>query len=136
LLGSTPTPDTRQSTRSSTAQDGTALVNPISSASPGVGSEEKHGKPASPGSLTCSTAFPAADTVTTRPESSEQGTMSSCSVVENTMGSAMSVRSVLTSVSARTATVCGCGADNQNVTSPCAAPGGRSSSPSSSKNLM
>ena len=45
---------------------------------------------------------------------------------EKTTGSATSVRGVATSVSLRTTTVCGCGADNQNVTLPRAAAGGRS----------
>jgi hypothetical protein len=51
LFGSTPTPDTRQFTRNSTAHDGTALLSPISSASPGVGISEKHRNPTPPGSL-------------------------------------------------------------------------------------
>ena len=62
--------------------------------------------------------------------------MSRSLTVENTTGSATSVRGVATSVSRRTTTVCGCGADNQKVTLPLAAAGGRSSTPMSSRNLM
>ena len=48
-------------------------------------------------------------------------------MVEKTTGSSTSVRGVATSVSARTSTVCGCGADNQKVTLPLAAAGRRAS---------
>ena len=40
--GRTPTPDTRQSMRTTTAQDGTAFDRPTSSASPGCGLLVKH----------------------------------------------------------------------------------------------
>ena len=65
----------------------------------------------------------------------EQGTMSRSRVVPNTIGSWMSVRGVATSVSARTSTGCGCGADSQKVTAPRAGAGGRSSTPISSRNF-
>ena len=64
------------------------------------------------------------------------GMMSRARVVLKTTGSWMSVRGVATWLSARTRTVWGCGADNQKVTSPRAAAGGRSSTPISSRNLM
>ena len=44
--------------------------------------------------------------------------MSRSLTVEKTTGSATSVRGVATSVSRRTTTVCGCGADSQKVTLP------------------
>src|SRR5690349_15254300 len=72
LVGSTPTPDTRQSTRSSTAHDGTALSSPTNSASPGLGWSEKHRNSVSPASLGRSVTSPLADTLATRPDSSEQ----------------------------------------------------------------
>ena len=56
-------------------------------------------------------------------------------MVENTIGSAMSVRGVATSVSARTSTACGCGAESQKVARPRAAVGGRICTPMSSRNL-
>ena len=40
--GRTPTPETRQSIRITTAQDGTGLDSPTSSASPGCGDLVKH----------------------------------------------------------------------------------------------
>ena len=64
------------------------------------------------------------------------GMISRSRVVENTIGSWMSVRGVATWVSLRTSTVCGWGADSQNVTLPWAGAGERSSTPMSSRNLM
>ena len=132
--GSTPRPDTWQPILKTTAQWGTASDSPISRASPTAGAAEKQRKPDGPDSAAVMSAG-ASPTGCMPARANEHGTISSSRVVLNTIGSATSVRAVATWVSVRTITGCGCGADSQNVTSPRAAAGGRSSTPISSRNL-
>ena len=86
------TPDTRQSIRITTAQDGTGFDNPTSSASPRTGEAEKQRKPSGPArSESCSPAPPR------RRASRRRGRTSTArcpgrAMVENTTGSATSVR--------------------------------------------
>jgi hypothetical protein len=132
--GSTPIPAIRQSSRRTTAHDGTAFDRPMSSASPGAGVAPKQPKPSGPSSPpVCSTgsAPPALEQACSK----EHGMISRSANVVKTTGSLTSVRGVATSVSARTSTGWGCGADSQNVTRPRAAAGGRSSTPISSRNF-
>lgn len=74
---------------------------------------------------------PETEMVTSR--SSELGTMGRSSTVVKTTASSVSVRSVETSVPARSRTVSGCGADSQKSTSAVAADGGKSRMPSRSR---
>ena len=63
------------------------------------------------------------------------GTIGRSEIVVKTIGSWTSVRGVATSVSARTSTVCGRGAESQNVAVPLAELGGRCSTPIISRNF-
>ena len=63
------------------------------------------------------------------------GTIDSSAAVVNAMGSSPSVRCVATSLPAVTRTGSSVGPDSQNVTSACAAVGGNSCTPSSSRNF-
>ena len=133
LRGSTPTPDTRQSSLITTAPAGTAFDRPIIKASPTTGDGWKQAKPAPPRLSVNSSRTPSAGAAAAWDRL--HGTMFRLSMVEKTIGSAMSVRAVATSVSARTSTACGCGAESQKVTRPRAAEGGRICTPISSRNL-
>ncbi len=130
--GSTPTPSTRLSSRTTRMHRGTTAGRAKSMASPASGRGWKHGTSAPSASRAVrSDCSPVAWTVTSR--SSSLGTIGRSSAVAKTTASSVSVRSVETSVPARSRTVSGCGAESQKSTSARAAAGGKSRMPSRSR---
>ena len=109
LRGSTPTPPTGQSIRSSTAHDGTAADSPISMRLAGRGHRRRSRHVGAPRRAAGCGRSIAPSLVTAAKLLNSHGTIGRSATVVKTTGSSTSVRGVATSVSARTSTVAGCG---------------------------
>ena len=130
--GSTPTPSTRLSSRSTAAHRGTAADSPNRRVSPGCGAAAKTATSRPP-----KTSWPQSSGVVPAScrstAASSQGTTVRSSSVAKATASSVSVRPVATSVPAGSTTGSGCGAESQKVTSARAAEGGKRVTPSRSR---